>query len=150
MRAARTLVILAAAFAPAVALAQRAPRAFELPWSDVAPRVEGALVRTAAVAAPDPRVGRFSPRRATARSAGRARAIAALHAWADGALAALHADPRAAQAIHDAIDRGARVEGVRPLADGGAVVVVVVPLEALRAASASRGASELQGAPWSR
>jgi len=140
----RALAIAAVTLAPALALAQPSPRAFELPWDDVAPRVEGELVRTAAVAAPDERIGRFAPRRASARSAGRARALAALHAWADGALAPLHADPRAAQAVHDAIDRGARVEGVRPLADGGAVVVVVVPLDALR------DASPVEGAPWSR
>lgn len=144
MRPARTSLLFAVALAPAVALAQPAtPRAFELPWTDVAPRVEGTHVRAAAVASPDPRIGRFAPRRASARSAGRARALAALHAWADAALAPVRADAREAQAIHDAIDREARVEGVRPLADGGAVVVVAVPLEALREASAVRGT------PWS-
>lgn len=128
--------------APTSALAQ--PRAFELPWADVAPHIEGEVVKAAAVAGPDERIGRFAPRRASARSAGRARALAMLHRWVDRSLAPLRADPREAQAAHDAIEASARVEGVRALTDGGAVVVVAVPLEALRDACA------VEGAPWTR
>lgn len=127
---------------PAIALAQ--PRPFELPWSDEAPRVVGEVVKAAAVAGPDERIGRFAPRRASARSAARARALAMLHAWVDEALAPLRADPRRAQAAHDAVEESARVEGVRALSDGGAVVVVAVPLEALR------DACPVEGAPWTR
>lgn len=122
------------------------PRTFELPWTDVAPLVDAraGVVRTAAIAAPDMRIGRFAPRRAFARRSARSRALEALHAWLDRTLGPLRADPRAAQAAHEAIDESARVEGVRPLVDGGAVAVVVVPLSALREACA------VEGAPWMR
>ncbi len=128
----------------APALAQELPRELDLPWSDVAPAVRDGALRAAAVGAPDERIGRFDPRRASARRAGRARALAAIHAFADDALAARRADPRCAQAAHAAIDASARVAAVRPLVDGAAVVVVEVPLESLRAACAPRGA------PWAR
>lgn len=136
--AAWTLVLLL----PALAFAERGP--FELPWSDEPPRIEGELVRVAAVAGPDERIGRFAPRRASARRTANARALAMLHDWANAALAPLRVDPRVAQAVHDAIDANALVEGVRPLSDGGAVVVVVVPLEVLRRACA------VEGVPWVR
>lgn len=128
----------AAAGAPAHAQ----PEALELPWSAHAPRIEGDVVRVAAVASADARIGRFAPRRAAARSAARARALSALHLWIDEGLAPLRADPRVAQAAHDAIEAHASVEGVRPLVDGGAVVVVTVPLSVLREAC------PLEGAPW--
>jgi len=124
--------------------AQELPRELDLPWTDVAPAVHGDVVRAAAVGAPDERIGRFDPRRASARRAGRARAVAAIHAWADDALAARRADPRCAEAAHRAIDARAREAGVRPLVDAGAVVVVEVPLAALREAC------PLEGAPWAR
>ncbi|HEY8429708.1 MAG TPA: hypothetical protein VIL20_15090 [Sandaracinaceae bacterium] len=128
----------------APAAAQRLPPELDLPWTDVAPAVQGSVVRAAAVGVPDERIGRFEPRRASARRAGRARAIAAIHAWADDALAALRADVRCAEAAHRAIDARAQQVGVRPLVDAGAVVVVEVPLAALREAC------PLEGAPWAR
>jgi hypothetical protein len=124
--------------------AQEIPRELTLPWTDVAPAIDAEVVRAAAVGSPDARIGRFEPRRASARHSGRLRAIAAIHAWADDALARVRADPRIAQAVHTAIDASARVEGVRPLVDGGAVVVVTVPLEALRTAC------RVRGVPWAR
>jgi hypothetical protein len=138
----------AASIALVVALASPAaaqlPPAFELPWNDRAPEVdaEARVVRTAAVGAPDERVGRFEPRRASARRAGRARAIAALHGWLDEALSAARVGPREAVAAHAAVDRHARVEAVRPRVDGAAVVVVTLPLSVLREACPSASA------PW--
>ncbi len=137
-------VVLGLALLAAPALAQELPRELELPWTDAAPAVRGSSVRAAAVGAPDERIGRFDPRRASARRAGRARAVAAIHAWADDALAARRADPRLAQAAHAAIDESARVAGTRPLVDGGAVVLVEVPLAALREAC------PVEGTPWAR
>ena len=126
----------------APALAQDLPPSFALPWTDEAPRVDGANVIAAAVGMPDERIGRFSARRASARTAGRARALEALHAWADDALARVRATPRQATRVHAAIDEHARVDGARPLVDAGAVVVVAVPRARLREACA-RG-----GLPW--
>jgi hypothetical protein len=125
-----------------VALAQ-VPAAFELPWTDVAPAVADGHARAAAVGVPDPRIGRFDAARASARTDGRARAVAALHAFADDALARVRATPQEATRVHGAIDREAAVSGVRPLVDAGAVVVVRVPVAVLRAACAR------EGLPWS-
>lgn len=136
------LVLFALVAAPA--FAQDVPRQLDLPWTDVAPAVREDAVRAAAVGAPDERIGRFDPRRASARRAGRARAVAAIHAWADDVLAARRADPRRAEAAHAAIDAHARVSAVRPLVDGAAVVIVEVPLAALR------DACPIEGAPWTR
>jgi hypothetical protein len=116
----------------------------ELPWAAFAPRLEGAHVRAAALAMPDARIGRFEPRRASARTSARERAISEIHAWADDALARVRADPRQASATHAVIDRNAEVAAVRPLIDGGAVVVVAVPAADLRRACGIRGL------PWVR
>ena len=125
---------------PALAAAQ--PPEMRLPWTDVAPTRAGDVVRTAAVGAADGRIGSFTARRAAAREAARRRAIAALHAWVDDALARVRAHPRDATRVHDAVDAAAEVRGVRPLSDGGAVVVVEVPVQALR-----DGCDE-EGLPW--
>ncbi|HJL16157.1 MAG TPA: hypothetical protein RMH99_10895 [Sandaracinaceae bacterium LLY-WYZ-13_1] len=118
------------------------PEAFALPWTDRPPRVDDGTVRAAAVGMPDERIGRFAARRASARTDGRERAMAALHAWADDALARVRATPREAQRVHAALERAAAVEAVRPLVDAGAVVVVRVPTSALRAAC------DREGLPW--
>jgi hypothetical protein len=134
-----TVALSLALAAPVAAQPATLPPAFTLPWTDVAPAVDApaGLVRTAVVGAPDERIGRFDPRRASARRAGRGRAVAALHAWVDERLAAARVGPREAVAAHQAVDRHARVEAVRPRVDAGAVVVVVVPLGALREACPS-------------
>jgi hypothetical protein len=129
--------------APAAAQ-DEVPPAFDLPWTDTAPALRAGVVRAAAVGLPDERIGRFDARRASARTDGRRRALRALHAWADDALARVRATPREAQRVHAALDRAARVEGVRPLVDAGAVVVLAVD------ASALRGACGREGLPWVR
>ena len=139
--AALTACALVAAWAPTSPLVAQ-PAEMRLPFGDVAPARHGEVLSAAALGVPDERVGRFAARRASARVAGRRRALAALHAFADDALAAARATAMEAAAVHAAIDAGARVAGVRPLVDGGAVVVVEVPVSALRAACA-RG-----GLPW--
>ncbi|MGE0789301.1 MAG: hypothetical protein AB7S26_26745 [Sandaracinaceae bacterium] len=128
----------------AVAHAQdrEVPRELTAPWSDAAPRIEAAVVWSAAVGAPDERIGRFEARRASARRAARARAMGFLHAWADDALAEVHASAAEATAVHAAIDRAARERAVRPLADAGAVIAMEVPLDDLRAAC------RRTGVPW--
>jgi len=116
--------------------------AFDLPWADVAPRVDGAHLEAAAIAGPDERIGRFSARRASARRRARAIALRRLHAFADDALARVRATPREAAAVHAALDGAAEVSGTRPLVDAGAVVVVRVPRAALREACGR------EGLPW--
>ena len=134
------LSLLGALTHPSVAGAQPAP--MRVPWTDVAPARDGEVVRAAAVGIPDARIGRFAARRDSARTAARRRAIEAVHAWADDALAQVRAHPRQAAAVHQAIDRDARVSGARPLVDGGAVVVVEISVAALR------GACGTGGLPW--
>lgn len=136
--------LLGAILAPAALAQDPLPAPFTVPWTDRAPRVEGELAVAVAVGLPDERVGAFYARRDSARTAGRARALTALHAWVDDALASARVGPRQAQAAHAAIDSEARVDGVRPLVDGAAVVLVSVPVRALRDAC-PRG-----GLPWSR
>ncbi len=114
------------------------------PFSDAAPTIEREVAWAAALGAPDERVGRFEARRASARRLARARALRLLHAWADDALAGVHASPRRARAVHAAIDEAARVRAVRPLVDASAVVAIEVPLAALREACGD------EGLPWTR
>lgn len=120
----------------------RVPADMEVPWTDVAPARHGDVLSAAAVGTPDERVGRYDARRASARTRGRQRAITAIHRWVDDALARVLAPPLEAAAVHAAIDRGARVARVRPLVDASAVVVVEVPVAALR------GACAREGLPW--
>jgi hypothetical protein len=121
------------------------PVELDAPWSDVAPRVDarGARVVCAAVGAADPRYGSLDARRLAARHTAQERARRAVHAWADEALATVHADPRVASAVHTAIDSRAEVTRVRPRADGSAVVEIAVPLAALRTAA------PMTDLPWS-
>ena len=114
----------------------------DAPFADVAPHIVEGVVRAAALGAPDPRIGRFDARRATAQSRARARALEALHRWADDALASVHATAREAAAVHAAIDARAEVVAVRPLVDAGAVVRVELQLRALRDACGR------EGLPW--
>ncbi len=137
---ASSCVLVGASLATDIAAGQPPP--MEVPWVDVPAARDGAVIRSAAVGVADARIGRFSARRASARTEARRRALEALHAWADDALAAARADPREATAVHAAIERDAAVAGVRPLVDGGAVVVVEVGVEGLRRACA------LEGLPW--
>lgn len=134
-----SLMFAVGAIAPSAA---QPPPSMELPWTDVAPERVGDVVRTAAIGAADTRIGRFGVRRAAAREAARRRAQAALHVWVDDALAQVRAHPRDATAVHEAVDREIRTRGVRPLVDGGAVVVVEVPVSALRSACSR------SGLPW--
>lgn len=119
------------------------PPAFEMPWQDVAPAVHGDRIVAAAVGEGDPRLGHLSARRAASRRAGEAAARAALHRWADDALAAIHAAPRVATRTHRAIDEHARVDRIRPLSDGSAVVQVTLEVSALR------DAAPMPRLPWS-
>jgi hypothetical protein len=121
------------------------PAALDAPWTDVAPRVDGERVLSAAVGLPDERLGRLAARRAAARSAGEERARRAIHAWADDALARVAASPAIAAAVHRAIDAHVEVARVRPLSDGSAVVEVAIAVSELRRACGDRG-----GLPWSR
>ena len=118
---------------------------FDVPHDARAPSVdvERGIVSAAALAAPDERLGRLSARRTQARHTARARAVEALHRWADDALAGALACPRDADALHRVIDAHVRVDGTRALPDGGAVVLVSVPVAALR------DAASIEGAPWS-
>ena len=125
--------------------AQSLPAAFEVPWTDVAPAIDANdRVVAAGLGLPDERLGRLSARRAAARSRGEERAEAAIHAWADDALARVSASPTIAAEVHRVIGARAEVTRVRALADGGAVVEVAVPLAALREVVNERGL------PWSR
>jgi hypothetical protein len=126
------------------AAAQDVPAPFDLPWTDTPPVLRDGAVRVAAVGQPDERIGRFAARRASARTDGRRRALRALHGWADDALARVRATPREAQRVHAALEAAARVDGVRPLVDAGAVVVLAVDPAALRAAC------DREGLPWAR
>lgn len=114
---------------------------FDVPLMDRAPEVlpKERVVRTAAVGAHDPRLSTLSAQRMHAREVAHRRALSALHAWADAALGATRACPREAARVHRALDGAARVVGRRPLLDGNAVVLVDVPLEALRQAAPAGG-----------
>ncbi|UJR87063.1 hypothetical protein [Sandaracinus amylolyticus] len=144
MRRGVAIVAMLMVGASASAAAQSLPAAFEAPWSDVAPAIADDRVVAAGLGLPDERLGRLSARRAAARSRGEERAKAAIHAWADDALARVSAAPTVAAEVHRVIDARAEVTRVRALADGGAVVEVAVPLAALREVSSERGL------PWSR
>lgn len=118
----------------------------ELPWTDRTPRFsrEADAVRCAAVGAPDARLGRLSAVELRARYEGERRARAAIHRWADDAMADAKVMPWTAADVHRVVDEGTRVVGVRPMVDGGAVVMVEVAGEGLR------GAASFEGAPWLR
>ena len=137
---------LAVAGVVAVALPTRAVPPSEMPWADTGPRylAEQDVVRSAAVGAPDPRLGRLSAVELRARYEGERRARAAIHRWVDDAMAEARVMPWSASGVHRAIEGEASVAGIRPMVDGGAVVLVEVPAEALRAAA------DVEGAPWQR
>lgn len=119
---------------------------FDVPRSDRAPRIETLggqpWVTAAAVGRPDPRLSRMGAMRRTARRQAEERARGALHRWVDDALARVLAQPPVATAAHRAVAEAGRVLGVRPLVDAGAVIVVGVPVAALRRAA------PLEGVPW--
>lgn len=123
-----------------------APGAMALPWQDVAPHVDagrGAVV-TVALGVADDRRGPLSAQRLWARRDAEARARAALHAWADAAIARATLDPSVIAALHRAIDEHAEVGATRARVDGSACVEVIVPLRDL--AASTPGA---RGLPWS-
>jgi hypothetical protein len=121
---------------------------FDVPWADRAPRMERLRehrwITVAAVGQPHPRATRLSVQRSTARERGEQRARDALHGWVDDALARIRARPQVATSVHRAVRTGARVLGVRPLADGAAVVVMGVRTDVLVAAA------PLGEVPWAR
>lgn len=148
---AAVLATVAMALAPGAAGAQTGPRPptvlpFDMPWTDRAPEVRqtgaGRWLSAAALGRPDPRVDRLSVRRRSARREGEKRAREALHRWVDDAMARVRARPPQAAAVHRAVARRSVVLGVRPLVEGAAVVMVGLPLQALRSAA------ELKGVPW--
>ncbi|MEM9067507.1 MAG: hypothetical protein AAGE52_03345 [Myxococcota bacterium] len=112
-----------------------------LPWGDQAPSVTAEDVRCASLGQPDYRIDDWNARRLSARRHGESRARARLHRYVDDALARTQATPPIAQAVHRLVER-ASVTGVRPLADGSAVVVIAIPRSALRRAA------DLEGVPW--
>lgn len=99
----------------------------------------------AAGAPPERRTGRIDARRLFAERRARDAALAALHRFADDAMAAARVLPAVANAVHRAIDRRANVRTIRRLSDGGAVVELEVSGRALRRASGERGSL-----PWQR
>lgn len=117
------------------------------PW-EPAPGAFDAAADVAAATAlalpPDPAVPASAFGARVLRARARERAVDALHDFVDDALAARRAPPWLAQRAHDAVDRAAEVAAARALLDGGAVVRVVVPGNALRSAA------PLAGVPWAR
>lgn len=146
-RAHRPLVAAAACLlSVAIASPSRAVPPSEVPWSDSEPRYlpEADVVRAAALGAPDPRLGRLSAVKLRARREGERRARAAVHRWADDAMAEARVLPWIADDVHAIIEERSRVAGLRPLVDGGAVVLVELQGDALRSAA------RFEGAPWDR
>lgn len=139
MRPFAPLIALLALASPAVAQAPAVPTLPTLPWGDTAPTVVEGEVRVAALGTPDPRVGRWSAERLSARRRGEARAKERLHRWVDAQLGRVAASPRAATVAHRAVDRHAEVRAVRPLVDASAVVLVGLPAERL---------PDVEGVPW--
>lgn len=115
--------------------------AAQVPWGDFAPTIVGEEVQVAALGQPDHRIHAWNARRRSARVRAEDRARAALHRWADDALARAGASPLVAQAVHSILDE-ASVRAVRPLADGSAVVVLSVSRARLRLVAS------LEGLPW--
>jgi hypothetical protein len=109
-----------------------------LPFGDAPVRLEAEHVVATALG-PLPDAVPIAPGRLSARSVGRRRAIAMLHAWLDGVLRASAATPLRVRDLHDAIDRHADLRRVRSRSDGSAVVELVVPLSALRALGCDGG-----------
>lgn len=142
MRGARTRLVCVPTFLVAAPASAVPP--FEVPWTDRPPRVDRArgLVRVAAAGAPGDRLGRLSAAKRSARHAALSRARMLLHARLDDALAQARGCPHEAVRARGIVDGASEVVGVRPLVDGSAVVVVEVPLGALREVAAP------QGVPW--
>jgi hypothetical protein len=117
------------------------------PWSDQPGRWDAArdAVVASAGAPPDRRTRRLDARRLFAERRARDFAIARLHRFADDAMAMNQSLPRAATAVHRAIDRRAQVASIRRRADGSAIVEMLVAGVALRRASGERGPL-----PWQR
>ena len=116
-----------------------------IPRAERAPRydAERDRVTAAAVGAPGA-AGRMSAARMEARRTAVEHAAAAVHRWADDAMARVRLRPRHAARVHASIDDAAEVLGYRPLVDGGAVALLQVPGAALR------GAHQGRGLPWTR
>jgi len=128
--------------APSTSLSQVLP--FDVPLEEHAPRIVGSSVRVVVVGTPDPRITRLSAQRLSSRRRGEARARQVVHRWVDDALSRAQTSARVASLAHAAVDAHATVVGRRPLAAGGTVVVLEVPLARLRAAA------PLSGVPWAR
>jgi hypothetical protein len=139
------LALAAAGMAMAVAVATQAEGPFALAWHAVTPRYDRSSDRIAgaAVGLPNPlstlRVGQQE-----ARQQGEASARRALHRYLDDVLRRHRTPPWVAQRLHAAIEAHAAVTGVRPLADGAAVVEVAVEAATLRQAM------PLAYVPWVR
>lgn len=113
-----------------------------LPWGDAPVRVDAERIVIARLGLPSSRVDSWSARRLSARRQAEERALMALHTWVDEQLAAALASPSVATAAHRAVDASMQIQRVRPLVDGSAVVLAVVPRAALRSAA------DVQGVPW--
>lgn len=135
---AASLALLTALGAPAFAARAQTP----MPFVERAPSVEGPLLITVALGVATDAHGPLAARRLAARTAARARALAALHRFVDDALASVPASPRALGELHAALDARADVRRVRSLVDGSALVELAVPRAALREAL------DAEGLPW--
>jgi len=112
-----------------------------LPFGDAPVRLEAEHVVATALG-PLPDGVPIAPGRLAARSVGRRRALAMLHAWLDAALRRTAATPLRVRDLHDVLDRHADLRRVRSRSDGSAVVELVVPLAALRELGCE------DGLPW--
>ncbi len=113
------------------ARAQPSSLASSIPWGDVGPQVVGEHVEVAALGLVDPRIGSWPAQRASARRRAEERARKVLADWLDARLRGT--SPSVATRAHAAARQALVVVAVRPLADGGAVVVMRAALSALRA-----------------
>jgi hypothetical protein len=127
-----------------LAMTASAQDPFAVPFSERAPAVQGDVLTTAALGLADDRFRLMSARRDGARDAARVRGIAALHRFADDALARARVAPACAARAHGAIDAYVHVDGTRSLVDGSAIVVVSVGVDRLSTACAA------EGLPWTR
>lgn len=131
---------------PASAQDAGVPEAMRIAWDDTPPHVDAgrAAVVTVALGVADERRGPLAAQRLWARRDAEARARAALHAWADAAIAQASLDASTVAALHRAIDEHAEVTATRARVDGSACVEVVVPLRRLAASTPA-----VRGLPWS-
>ncbi|MEM9864857.1 MAG: hypothetical protein AAF938_24865, partial [Myxococcota bacterium] len=105
-----------------------------LPWASRPAAVCGDAIVAFAHSGGDPRITRFSARRASARRLARESGQRSLRAFVDEALAGVLAQPDQAAAVHRVVERELREGRARALVEGGVVLELKVPRAGLRAA----------------